>query len=392
MIEKTIEQLEARKAEIAAEVDSEGADLDALENEVRAINAELETRKHAAEERAAKAAAVLSGAGTVIDTKPETEERKMDQKEIRDSKAYIEAYANFIKYGNDAECRALLSMNASSGGTVPVPTFLEGYIRTNWESNELLALIRRSYVPGNLQVGFELSATEAVWHDEGAEAPAEEVLTIGTVLLLPKMAKKWISVSNEALAMGGEEFLRYIYDEITYKIAQLEASRVVSDIVAAVGAATSTKPAVQTISAALALDTIIAADGMLSSAAADVTVVMNKSTYAAIRSLQLAANYAVDPFDGKRIVFTDALPAYATAGDNAAYMIVGDFRGYQANFPEGDNIKLKFDDTTLMPQDLIRILGRIYVGGGVVASNHFTVVTKPAGAAAAAAAIAKTTK
>lgn len=43
--EMTIEELEARKAEIATEVDAEGADLDALEGEIRSINAELESRK-----------------------------------------------------------------------------------------------------------------------------------------------------------------------------------------------------------------------------------------------------------------------------------------------------------------------------------------------------------
>ena len=41
----TIEELEARKAAIAAEVDTDGADLDALTDEVRAIKEELEARK-----------------------------------------------------------------------------------------------------------------------------------------------------------------------------------------------------------------------------------------------------------------------------------------------------------------------------------------------------------
>ncbi|MBP5167319.1 MAG: hypothetical protein ILP09_08705 [Oscillospiraceae bacterium] len=43
----TIEEIEARKAEIRAEVEAEGADLDALEAEARAINEEIEARKTA---------------------------------------------------------------------------------------------------------------------------------------------------------------------------------------------------------------------------------------------------------------------------------------------------------------------------------------------------------
>ena len=41
----TIEELEARKVAIGSELESEGADLDALEAETKSINAELETRK-----------------------------------------------------------------------------------------------------------------------------------------------------------------------------------------------------------------------------------------------------------------------------------------------------------------------------------------------------------
>ena len=43
----TASELEARKAEIATLVDDENADLDALTEEVRAINEELEARKDA---------------------------------------------------------------------------------------------------------------------------------------------------------------------------------------------------------------------------------------------------------------------------------------------------------------------------------------------------------
>ena len=43
----TVEQIEARKAEIAAELEKPEADLDALQEEARSLNAELEARKAA---------------------------------------------------------------------------------------------------------------------------------------------------------------------------------------------------------------------------------------------------------------------------------------------------------------------------------------------------------
>lgn len=59
----TIEALEARKAAIAVEVDNEGADLDALQAEARAINEELEARKAAENKRIEIRKAVAAGAG-----------------------------------------------------------------------------------------------------------------------------------------------------------------------------------------------------------------------------------------------------------------------------------------------------------------------------------------
>lgn len=60
-------------------------------------------------------------------------------------------------------------------------------------------------------------------------------------------------------------------------------------------------------------------------------------------------------------------------------MIVGDFRqGTLVNLPNGDGVDIKFDDTTLMTSDIIRILGREYIGMGVVADKAFTLITKPA--------------
>ena len=105
----SFEELEARKAAIATECEAEGADLDALLEESRAINAEIEARKAAEAKKAELRSAVAAGAGTVIET-AEAEERKdtkMDLAEIRKSEAYINAYANYIRTGNADECDAI---------------------------------------------------------------------------------------------------------------------------------------------------------------------------------------------------------------------------------------------------------------------------------------------
>ena len=126
--EMTIEQLEERKAAIVAELDAPEADLDALEAEARSIKEELEARAAEEAKKAEIRSAVANGKGEVIE-KPIIEERKtMTDLEIRNSDAYINAFAEYIKTGDDAECRALLSENAS--GTVAVPELVYGIVKT----------------------------------------------------------------------------------------------------------------------------------------------------------------------------------------------------------------------------------------------------------------------
>ena len=106
---------------------------------------------------------------------------------------------------------------------------------------------------------------------------------------------------------------------------------------------------------------------------------MNKLTYANFKEAQYGANFPVDPFEGYTVVFNNTLPAYGTASANAVYMIVGDFNhGALANYPEGEGVAMKYDDTTLMTQDLVRILGRRYVGVEAVADKSFCLIGKPA--------------
>lgn len=104
---------------------------------------------------------------------------------------------------------------------------------------------------------------------------------------------------------------------------------------------------------------------------------MNKLTWGTFKGLQAAGNYGYDPFEGLDVVFSDKVTAYSAATTGVAYMIVGDLeQGALANFPNGDEITFKYDDLTLAASDLVRVIGREYVGIGVVAPNAFCKVVK----------------
>lgn len=378
---KTMETaaLEERLSKIVEEATEERSleELKAYEEEQRAIKAELEERKAAEAERRATAEAIVKGAGEVTETIEPVEERKdMDNIEIRNTKAYIDAYANYIKTENDAECRALLTENVS--GTVPVPEFVYDVVKTAWERDEITRRVRKAYLKGNVKVGFEISSTGATKHTEGASAVSEETLVLGTIEMIPASYKKWISISDEVYDMRGEEFLRYIYDELTYQIAKAVANDLLDKIVAAGTVATTTQVAVGSIKATqIAVGLVASALGALSDEAANPMVVMNKATWSAFKAAQYAASYAVDPFEGLPVAFSNHLKSFAAATTGEAYVIVGDFgHGALANFPNGEDITFKFDDQTLMTQDLIRILGREYVAIAPVASDAFVKIVK----------------
>lgn len=374
------EALVERRKAIGEECNNKsGEELDALEQELNAINAELETRKAAFEKRQNILNAVAGGAGeTVEEIKEERKENPMTIKEIRKSHEYVEAFANYIKTGKDDECRALLSTNATAAtGYVPVPEYVEERVRTAWQKLGLMDLVRKTYAKGNLKVAFELSASEAAIHAEGAAAISEETLTFGVTELKAESIKKMLRLSDEVLDLKAEEFLDYVYDEITYRIALKAQKELIAKIVACTTSASSTSVSVAEVDdGAPTLGIVAECIGNLSDEAVDPVLVMNKGTWAQFKAAQYAAGYAIDPFEGRPVHFDNSLPVYSSTATTGTWLIVGDFGlGAQANFPNGDDIRIKVDDVSQADQDLVRFIGRQFVGLGLVADKAFCRVT-----------------
>lgn len=376
-----IEAIEARRLELVdelAKADSNDvldviqAEMNAIEERKAEIAREIETRKQNMNE-------VMSGLGKVIVEK--VEERKNMDIEVRNTKKYIDAYAEYIKSGNDMECRKLtseLDTTPNGTGTVPVPEFVYDIVKTAWEREGIMRLVRKSYLKGVLKVGFEISGTDAAIHAEGAAAVSEEDLVLGTVTIVPQSIKKWISISDEVYDLRGEAFLRYIYDELTYRIAKKAADTMIAKIAACGTVSTTTCPGVPKLTAAtVGLGTVAAAMAKLSDEAANPVVIMNKATWGTFKAVQYAGKYAVDPFEGLEVIFNNTITAYDAATTGVTYAIVGDLgHGAIANFPNGEGIDFKFDEMSQKKADLIEVLGRQYVGMAVVAPQAFVKVTK----------------
>ena len=376
--EMTVEQLEERKLAIVEELNNEDADLDALEAEVRSIKEELEAR--AAEEakkvEIRKTVAEAQAPVVVVEKVEEEREEIMTNAEVRASKEYVDAFARYLVSENDAEVRSLLTETVS--GSVPVPAIVDEIIRTAWEKSDILSRVKKTNIKGNLKVAFELTADGAYVHTEGTAAPTEESLTLGIVTMIPKNIKKWIRVSDEAIAMGGEILVRYIYDELTYQIVKKLTELVIADIAGAPTSATSSAAAVSAITQNPALTTVATAFANLSDEAQNPVIIMNKLTYASFIGAQAGGNFSFDPFNGLPVLFSSALPAYTSASTNQVYAIVGDLAGVQVNYPEGEGIVIKYDDLSEAEADLVKIVGRQYAAHALTANKMFCVIKKSA--------------
>ena len=199
--------------------------------------------------------------------------------------------------------------------------------------------------------------------------------TIGAVL---RTALNFCRISDEIAAMGGEAFLRYIYNELTYQIIRKLSALVIADIAGANASHGATAIGIPQVTLAPDVNTIATAVANLSDEANNIVVIMNRLTDVNFRAAYAAGNFAVDPFMGLTRVYTSALPAYDTASTSAVYAIVGDLTGAQVNYPEGDGVILKYDDLTEAEADLIKVVGRQYAAHAVTGPGKFVNVLKPA--------------
>lgn len=377
----TIEEVEVRASEIQKEVESADetrmselkTELDALEerkNELKQMATEAkETREMVAEGKVD-----IDTIETVI-----KEEKRMTNKEIVATPEYRDAFANYIRTGDDKECRALLTENVS--GDVPVASIVYDIVKNAWEKEGIVERIKKTYVKGNLRVGFEISADGAFIHTEGqtTSSASAENLVLGTVNIVASNIKKFIYVSDEVI--DSTEFLTYVYDELVYQIAKKLADTVIAKIEAC-GTVSTNTPSVNVgvpvvTAASIALDTIAQAIASISDQATDPVIIMNKATFASFKAVQAAGSYGYDPFEGLPVLFNNTVKAFAVATTGDTYAIVGDLgEGMIANFPNGEEIKIKLDDLSLAESDMVKIVGRQYVGVEVVGPASFAKIQK----------------
>lgn len=362
-----LETIEARAAEIANEVETADAEtVEALDAELSEIEARKAVIKEERDRQREAMEEVAKGAGETVEEVKE-ERKTMTNVEIRKSPEYLTAWVSDALGHANAEQRALLTENATNAnGTVAVPAYVDDAIHTAWESNEILRRVRRTYYPGNLKVGYEISAPHATAHEEGGEAITEEELELGVITMIPLMIKKFVSYSDEAADIN-ENFARYIVDEVV--------DRVIKGVIdeGLVAMVSSTLTTMYTISGSdMTTADLVTAEGLLSGEATNPVIVSTRANIANLKAAAIAsANFAYDPLDGLEVVYVDSLP---TSSSLNLWGFVADLSGVLVNFPKGDDVKIKVDDLTAAASDMVKVYGRLYAAIDVVAPGKIVAI------------------
>lgn len=342
--------IEARSAELENAMNAENADIENITAEVTALEERKAQIVAEAEERKAQLAEVEK-------TAVEIPEERKENTEMENRTEMIEALAEYIKGRATSEQRAML-LTTNASGTVKVSDIVDDYIWTDWNESKILSRIRKVYVKGNYSVGYEVSATGAVKHTEGGNAPAEETLTLAYVNFIAEYYKKWIRVSDTVLALKGEAFMDYLLKEFGHQIAVALENAVCAEIAASDLSAKVTNPIDNTAA--------MAGFAALSDEATNPVVIISKTNYAAIMNARATTGAKIeDPFNGMEVLFNNTVTG----------MLVGDLDGVVANFPEGEDFKFIVDEKSLAEQDLVKIVGKVLASIHLVRPNGFAVVT-----------------
>lgn len=225
-IEKRLAEIANRKAEIRSLLDStETADLDALEKELRDLDAE----KISLEKRKAIAAGINTGNIAATSLGNPTEQRSEETDPEEEPKEYRTAYFKHIqgKPLSKAEQRAYDIMEqraaystaaGSAGPAIPQVTANE-IVKKMYEVSPILQKCRIFHVPGMLKIAYEGTNTDAALHTELAPITADSD-TLVSVSLTGYEITKLIRASRATLAMTIPAFEQFIVEIIGENIAR----------------------------------------------------------------------------------------------------------------------------------------------------------------------------
>lgn len=384
-------EAEARNKDITAEQRS------ALIEEINGLKRELQNAPDDGDNDPEPPAPVPAPTHRSMDVFHDMEGNETDN--IYGSREYRNAWFESVRQGSDAHVRRFISTNnsgTSTGGDILVPTMLENTIEhAVRHGGSIISLCHITNYAGLTSIPYEIEeGEEGKNRTEGGKAPDESSIKLGEVSLKPSTIVKWISITKEMEVMAIDAFAEYVTEILVERILaacdkQVLLAPKVEKGLSGIDTVNDTK-IVASIASDLGFGTGFSAQAELDDDV-DAICVMNKKTFFnTIMQMkdttgQPLFKSMIDPttgkvvyyYNGMLVKFANDLPVYSAAKANDTYMIVGDFKGYRANFPNGFAAQLLRDPYTLAPEGKIRYIADIMAGGNVTKLLRFCTVKKP---------------
>lgn len=398
--EMNLNEIQTRKAEIKTLLDDEKSNIEELSKEVD----ELETREKELKENQEKRDALIEKVVNLDDShiihsfnNEEKEERK--EVNIYETKEYRDAWTNSVKAGDSSIVRRFLTTENQESAGVLVPTELENKINDTFEKTTLLQKFTITSIKGLTETPYVTSKTDPEWHQEvdasgNATSKKEKEVKFAVAGMSPEYIAEILETSKKFEALTIDAFFSWLMTELpnalTRKIIAGALSAPQTGVYGTRGILTNTDTTlVKPVTSALDFNTVNIAVGGLGDDLGELTVVMNKQTfYSDIMGLKDTTgrpifNVGVDNtgkpqyfINGIAIEFNSNIPAYADAVAGDVYMVVGDLKAYQLNFPEGTAPNIIRDAITKMEHNIIRYRSEVLVAGNVVKRESLAVVKK----------------
>ncbi|MDD3173362.1 MAG: phage major capsid protein [Herbinix sp.] len=345
-----LEEINQRLSAIKAEINTEGADLDALDTEVTALKEERKGIMDKAEKRKA----LLDGVAnlenpTIIKTFEEEKEKRtmeFNKENVYETAEYRSAFLNNLRgiELNEVEKRAFTTATGSAGAVIPTTT-QNKIVEVVKQQAPLLNEIYLMQVPGGVSIPVEDVVNEAAKHTENATITASDD-TLKYVDLFGYEVTKLLYISKSVLKMSISAFETWLVNSLGKTLA----AKITKSIIYGTGTGEAkgvdkiTWGATNSVTVALAgsltaqsvLDTIALLPGGFD---ANAKFLMSKKTLLTdFVPLQDKAKNNLVSQEGRNY-FIQGYPVMLDERITLHEAILGDFyAGYYGNMPEDANV------------------------------------------------------
>lgn len=394
-----VQEIEARLAAIAKEIEQKGADMSAeqlaaFETEVNDLKTERAALVEAAEKRSSLLSSIAEGRnGTVVRSFPSPAapaggEQKKDDDPF-DTMEYRRAFMAYALRGTPipAEFRAdAVSVTAENGAVIPT-TVLNRIVEKMEAVGMILPLVTRTAYKGGVSVPTSSAKPEAVWVAEGAGSDKQKKTT-GSITFAYHKLRCAVAVSLEMDTMAISAFEATLVNNVVEAMTKAVEQAIISGDGTGKpkGILTETPAADQTIASTTpSYADLVNAEAALPQAYENGAVwCMSKKTFMQYYGVvdetgQLVGrvNYGIAgkperALLGRPVVVCDYVPSVASATSGQAFAFLFDFSDYLLNTNYTMTVKKYEDNDT---DDMVT-KAIMLVDGKVIDVNSLVVVAK----------------